>query len=81
MSISGELTVSRRQLNNEQFYNKVNEDPTEGINKRVRFYFKRLLADGVRDKETHQYLTPEDPKAGRFYILPKIHKDPPSQQT
>ena len=26
------------------------------------------------DKQTHRYLTQENPKAGRFYILPKIHK-------
>ena len=26
------------------------------------------------DKQTHRYLTPENPKAGRFYVLPKIHK-------
>jgi hypothetical protein len=22
-----------------------------------------------------EYLTPEDPKPGRFYLLPKIHKE------
>ena len=51
-----------------------NEDPTEDINKRVRFYLKILLANNVIDKQTHRYLTPENPNAGRFYILPKIHK-------
>ena len=61
-------------MNNQQFYKKVNEDRTEGINKRVRFYLKRLLSEGIIDKETHNYLTPQDRKAGHFYILPKIHK-------
>ena len=63
-----------RQLNDQLFYKRVTEDPTEDINKRVRFYLKRLLADKIIDKETHRYLTPQDPKAGRFYILPKVHK-------
>ena len=40
----------------------------------MRFYLKRLLSEGIIDKETHNYLTPQDPKAGRFYILPKNHK-------
>ena len=37
----------------------------------MEYYLKRLLSEGIIDKETH---TPQDPKAGRFYILPKIHK-------
>ena len=63
-----------RQLNDPSFYKRVNEDPTEDINKRVRFYLKRLLANNIIDKQTHRYLTPENSKAGRFYILPNIHK-------
>ena len=63
-----------RQLNDQQFYKRVSIDPTEDVNKRVCFYLKRLLADSVVDEETHRYLTPQVPKAGRFYTLPKIHK-------
>ena len=65
-----------RQLNDPSFYKRVNEDPTEDINKRVRFYLKRLLANNIIyiDKQTHCYHTPENPKAGRSYILSKIHK-------
>ena len=43
-----------RQLNDPSFYKRVNEDPTEDINKRVRFYLKRLLADEIIDKQTHR---------------------------
>ena len=57
-----------RQLNNQHFYNKATDD----INKRVRFLAQRLLADDVIDKETYNYLLPQNP--GHFYILPKIHK-------
>ena len=68
------LNECYRQLNNQQFYEKVNEDPTESITKRVRFYLKRLYSDDVIDTDTYHYLLPQDPRAGRFYILPKIHK-------
>ena len=30
---------------------------------------------GHLDDKTMEYLTPEDPKPGRFYLLPKIHKE------
>ena len=68
------LNECYRQLNNETFYKKLPEDPTRDISKRVKFYIDRMLTDDIIDKDTHSYLTPHDPKPGRFYILPKIHK-------
>ena len=68
------LNECYRQLNNQQFYKKVNEDPTDSITKRVRFYLNRLYSDNVIDNDTYHYLLPRHPKAGQFYILPKIHK-------
>lgn len=52
------LDVCCRQLNNEQFCNKVTDDPTDDINKRVRFYLNRLTADDVMEKEIYNYLLP-----------------------
>ena len=63
-----------RQLNDQQFYKRVSIEPTEDVKKRVCFYLKRLIANSVIDEETHRYLTPQVPKAGRFYILPRIQK-------
>ena len=68
------LDESYRQLHDPSFYKRVNEDRAEDINKRVRFYLKRLLANKIIEKQTHRYVTTENAKAGRFYILPKIHK-------
>jgi hypothetical protein len=34
-----------------------------------------MHARGHRDDNTMEYLTPEDPKPGRFYLLPKRHKE------
>ncbi|KAL9988930.1 hypothetical protein ACROYT_G003426 [Oculina patagonica] len=68
------LNECYRQLNNQQFYKREKKDPTDHITERVKKYLKGLLKDNIINKETHRYLTPQDPKAGRFYILPKIHK-------
>ena len=32
-------------------------------------------SNGHIDDKTMEYLTPEDPKPCRFYLLPKIHKE------
>ena len=34
-----------------------------------------MHARGHVDDKTMEYLTPEDPKPCRFYLLPKIHKE------
>ncbi|XP_078374508.1 uncharacterized protein LOC144658057 [Oculina patagonica] len=74
MDIQLYLNECYRQLNNQQFYKREKKDPTDHITGRVKKYLKGLLKDNIINKETHRYLTPQDPKAGRFYILPKIHK-------
>ena len=33
-----------------------------------------VLNDNAIDENTYKYLIPNDPKPGRFYILPKLHK-------
>ena len=43
-----------RQLKDSSFYKRVNEDPTEDVNKQVRFYLKRLLTNNIIDKQTFQ---------------------------
>ena len=63
-----------RQLNDQKFYQKVIDDPTDEINKRECLYLNRLIADDVISKETYNYLLPQNPTAGHFYIFPKIHK-------
>ena len=64
-----------RQLNNPTFYEQQDTDLTDTIQKRVTEYVKRMLNDELIDKKKNkQYLLHKDPKHGRFYILPKIHK-------
>ena len=64
-----------RQLNNPTFYEKQDTDWTHAIQKRDTEYAKRTLNNGLIDNKNKQYLLHKNPKPGRFYILPKIHKD------
>ena len=48
---------------------------TGKIHERVKEYTSRLHKNNLIDYETFKYLSSNnDPKSGRFYILPKIHK-------
>ncbi|XP_078372690.1 uncharacterized protein LOC144656333 [Oculina patagonica] len=68
------LKECHRQLNDAKFYKKVTKDPTPDVNKRVQKYLDGLLKDKAIDKNTYKYLSPVNPRPGRFYILPKLHK-------
>ena len=63
-----------RQLNDTKFYRRLDTDISSDILTRVQFYIKQLHKDGVIDDKTKKFLIQADPKPGRFYILPKIHK-------
>ncbi|XP_078374399.1 uncharacterized protein LOC144657936 [Oculina patagonica] len=64
-----------RQLNDIKYYEKQSSDLTKKIQGLVVEYTTRLHNDNLIDSETLKYLSSNsDPKAGRFYILPKIHK-------
>lgn len=63
-----------RQLNDTKFYRQLDIDQTSDIQTRIQFYIKRLHKDNIIDDKTKRFLIQTDPKPGRFYILPKIHK-------
>ena len=64
-----------RQLNDTKYYQKQSSDLTSKVQERVKEYTTRLHIDNLIDYETLKYLSSNsEPKAGRFYILPKIHK-------
>ena len=57
------------------YYQKQSSDLTNKVQERVKEYTTRLHKDNLFDYETLKYLSSNsEPKAGRFYILPKIHK-------
>jgi len=70
------LQEALRQLNDREIYQPLEKDPTmdmiEKVNKRIR----ESHSKGNIDNETKEYLLASgEERAGRFYLLPKIHKE------
>ena len=61
------LEEANRQLTDERFYKKLDSDLTEEFSTKITQELKIM-------KESSHYLKPDNPKVGRFYLLPKIHK-------
>jgi hypothetical protein len=68
------LQEAERQLSDCRFYEQLNSDPTLDFTQKITRALEAMHARGHIDDKTMEYLTPEDPKQGRFYFLPKIHK-------
>ena len=68
------LEEANRQLTDERFYKKLDSDPTEEFSTKITQELKIMKENGHIDKNTFDYLKPDQPKVGRFYLLPKIHK-------
>ena len=56
------------------FYKKLDSDPTEEFSTKITQELKIMKENSHIDKNTFDYLKPDKPKVGRFYLLPKIHK-------
>ena len=63
-----------RQLNDTKFYKLLDNDITTVIQNRILKYTERMNRDNIINEETKRFLIQTDPKPGRFYILPKVHK-------
>ena len=69
------IQEAERQLSDCRFYEKLDSDPTLDFTQKIMRALDDMHARGHIDNKTMEYLTPEDPKPGRFYLLPKIHKE------
>ena len=64
-----------RQLGDHSVYRETPEDLTKHIYQIVNERIRKLFSDGHIDDKTLDYLlVNSNPRAGRFYLLPKIHK-------
>ena len=64
-----------RPLNDTKFNKLLHNDITTDIQKRILKYTERMNRDTIINEETKGHLIQTDPtKPGRFYILPKVHK-------
>ena len=56
-----------RQLNNTDRYTECDTDPPSQKTPQIH------NCNGI-NKDTFNYLIPQDPRTARFYLLPKVHK-------
>ena len=69
------VAETMRQLNDSEVYISPRDDPTADMIRKVNERVENLHNDGYISQSTLQYLmVTNDATAGRFYLLPKIHK-------
>ena len=69
------VAEAMRQLNDSEVYISLRDDPTVDMIRKVNGRVEKLHNDGYISQSTLQYLmVTNDATAGRFYLLPKIHK-------
>ena len=69
------IDEAMRQLNDREVYIPLHSDPTAAMTKKINVRINKLRDDGYISDSTLQYLLiNSDARAGRFYLLPKIHK-------
>ena len=66
---------AHRQLNNTKFYRRIDIKNTKDIDTEINKTVRSLWEQDEIDLNCYSYLTPESTKPGRFYMLPKIHKN------
>ena len=68
------ISEAERQLNDSTFYKALDHDPTHEFAKKVADAVSEMLNGDHISEKNAIYLTVDQPKAGRFYLLLKIHK-------
>ena len=68
------VSEAERQLNDSTYYELLDHDPTDEFAKKVSEAIEEMFDDGYITEKNMRYLIVDQPKAGRFYLLPKIHK-------
>ena len=68
------LKEAESQLSDNNIYEKVQGDPIPSLVNLVQYHLSNVKARGDTSSETLDYFMVNNPKLGRFYLLPKIHK-------
>lgn len=74
MDRSKYISEGHRQLSDASYYKRQDHDPTNEFKDIVRDTLTALFNDKEMSYGTLKSLIPLSPVAGRFYLLPKIHK-------
>ena len=68
------ITEAESQLGDSEVYSRLDNDPSERLHQIISDTLKRISDRGDLDQTTLDYLMVNNPRLGRFYLLPKIHK-------
>jgi len=68
------LKEAGKQLGDEKVYEHLNEDAVSPLIKVVKSCISNIDKRGDISRETLDYFLVNNPRLGRFYLLPKIHK-------
>ena len=68
------LQEALHQLTNPSHYKQLEQDPTKNCAFTVKTAVSNMFNRNIIHKHTKNFLSPCNPKAARFYLLPKIHK-------
>ena len=74
MDITDYIHECTEQLKSTKTYKPLAADPCAQISSEVKAELDDLLETKILHKRAWEYLQVPDPKPGRFYVLPKIHK-------
>ena len=75
IDVKNYITEANSQLENTEFYQKLNFCPTEGHSSIVNNRLDELTEDGDLSQEIAEGLKSDNPRTPHFYMLPKIHKE------
>ena len=65
---------AKRQLDDENVYEKVKKGPVTEVNKKISKVLNYMLKSKQIDKKVRSFLELPKPQLGTMYLLPKIHK-------
>jgi len=68
------LREAERQLSDSEVYEKCESDPLPALQTKISKLLKNIKGKKEIDDKTLNYLMVNNPRLGRFYLLPKIHK-------
>ena len=68
------LREGYRQLSDQNFYNKIDHDPTPETSSKISQILLKMKQENHISEKNFEFLNPTDCQEGKFYLLPKIHK-------
>ena len=74
MDVKDYVSEANRQLDDEQFYRKLTNDPTQVYAERINTTIERFKEERVIKDKIAEGLKTHEPKTSKFYLNPKIHK-------